>query len=98
MSGRAFGSGACGNVICALASFFVPGFGQLLQGRWVLAIAMFILTAVLWMVLLGWVIHLWSIVDAAIYSPERDDAERYDRYNRYRSNRNHRSYDRYYRA
>ena len=98
MSGRAYGSGACGNVICALASFFIPGLGQLLQGRWVLAAVMFLLTAVLWLILLGWVIHLWSIVDAAIYRPERYDSARYDRYNSYRSERRYRDYDRYYRA
>ncbi len=102
MSGRAYGSGACGNVICALASFFIPGLGQLLQGRWVLAGIMFVLTAVLWLILLGWVIHLWSIVDAAIYKPERRewsfDGDRYDRYNRYRDYRRHRNYERYYKA
>ena len=27
-------NGSCGNVIAALASFFIPGLGQLLQGRW----------------------------------------------------------------
>lgn len=102
MSGRAYGSGACGNVICALASFFIPGLGQLLQGRWVLAGIMFVLTAVLWLILLGWVIHLWSIVDAAIYKPERRewafDGDRYDRYNRYRDYRRHRNHERYYKA
>jgi hypothetical protein len=71
------GSGSCGNVIAALASFFIPGLGQLLQGRWLLAGFMFILTALLWLILLGWVIHLWSIIDAAIYESEprysRDD-------------------------
>jgi uncharacterized membrane protein len=67
------GSGYCGNVIAALASFFIPGLGQLLQGRWLLAAIMFVLTALLWLVLLGWIIHLWSIVDAAVYDgePER---------------------------
>jgi len=64
------GSGSCGNVIAALASFFIPGLGQLLQGRWLLAGFMFILTALLWLILLGWVIHLWSIIDAAIYESE----------------------------
>lgn len=98
MSDRAYGSGACGNVICALASFFIPGLGQLLQGRWILAVAMFILTAVLWLILLGWIIHLWSIVDAAIYKPDRHDEDRYERYNRYRSYKSHRDYDRYYRT
>ena len=61
------GNGSCGNVIAALASFFIPGLGQLLQGRWFLAGLMFILTAVLWLILMGWAIHLWSIIDAAIY-------------------------------
>ena len=66
------GNGSCGNVIAALASFFIPGLGQLLQGRWLLAGFMFVLTALLWLILLGWIIHLWSIIDAAVYSkPER---------------------------
>jgi hypothetical protein len=26
---------------------------------------------VLWIVLLGWVIHLWSILDAALFKPKR---------------------------
>ncbi|MEJ8566676.1 hypothetical protein V3330_03460 [Wenzhouxiangellaceae bacterium CH-27] len=61
------GSGSCGNVLAALASFFIPGLGQLLQGRWLLAGVMFVLTALLWLILLGWIIHLWSIIDAAVY-------------------------------
>ena len=40
-------NGSCGNVIAALASFFIPGLGQLLQGRWVVAGIMFVLTALL---------------------------------------------------
>jgi TM2 domain-containing membrane protein YozV len=64
------GSGSCGNVIAALASFFIPGLGQLLQGRWLLAGFMFLLTGLLWLILLGWVIHLWSIIDAALYRPD----------------------------
>ena len=43
------------------------GLGQLLQGRWFLGFVMFVLTALLWLVLLGWIIHLWSIIDAAVY-------------------------------
>jgi TM2 domain-containing membrane protein YozV len=53
------GSGSCGNIIAALASFFIPGLGQLLQGRWMIAFVMFIMTALLWLILLGWIIHLW---------------------------------------
>lgn len=59
--------GTTGNVIAALASFFIPGLGQLLQGKLALALVMFILAGVLWFFLLGWVIHLWSIIDAALY-------------------------------
>ena len=36
-----------------------------------MAIVMFVLAAVLWIVLLGWLIHLWSILDAALYKPRR---------------------------
>ena len=63
------GQGTAGNVIAALASFFIPGLGQLLQGRWILAGFMFVLAAVLWIILLGWIVHLWSIVDAALFKP-----------------------------
>jgi TM2 domain-containing membrane protein YozV len=66
MSGR----GSAGNVIAALASFFVPGLGQLLQGRVIMALVMFVLAGVLWIILLGWIIHLWSIVDAANWKPK----------------------------
>ena len=64
------GQGSAGNVIAALASFFVPGLGQLLQGRFFIAIVQFVLAAVLWIVLLGWAIHLWSVLDAALWKPK----------------------------
>lgn len=87
------GSGYCGNVIAALASFFIPGLGQLLQGRWLLAGFMFLLTALLWLVLLGWIIHLWSIVDAALYEkPPRH--EEYGWRDRRYDDRYYRGYDR----
>ncbi len=61
------GKGSTGNVIAALASFFIPGLGQLLQGRIAMAAIQFILAGVLWIFLLGWIIHIWSIIDAAVY-------------------------------
>lgn len=64
------GQGSAGNVLSALASLFIPGLGQLLQGRLGMAIVMFVLAAVLWIFLLGWVIHLWSILDAALWKPK----------------------------
>ena len=63
------GQGSTGNVIAAVCSFFIPGLGQLVQGRLVLAIVQFCLAGVLWVFLLGWVIHLWSIIDAAMFKP-----------------------------
>ena len=59
--------GSAGNVIAALASFFIPGLGQLLQGRVLKAALMFVLAAVLWWIWMGWIIHLWSIIDAALF-------------------------------
>ena len=63
------GQGSAGNVIAALASFFIPGLGQLLQGRFLMALVMFVMASVLWIFLLGWIIHLWSIMDAATFKP-----------------------------
>ena len=63
------GPGSTGNVIAALASFFIPGLGQLLQGRLVMAVIQVVLAAVLWFFLLGWAVHLWSVIDAAVYKP-----------------------------
>lgn len=62
--------GSAGNVIAALASFFIPGLGQLVQGRPLVAVVMFLLAGVLWWFLLGWIIHIWSIIDAALFTPK----------------------------
>lgn len=61
------GQGSTGNVIAALCSFFIPGLGQLIQGRLLKAIIMFVLSGVLWWFLLGWIVHLWSVLDAALF-------------------------------
>jgi TM2 domain-containing membrane protein YozV len=61
------GQGSAGNVIAAICSFFIPGLGQLVQGRLLKAVIQFALAAVLWFFLLGWIIHLWSILDAATW-------------------------------
>ncbi|HWB12462.1 MAG TPA: hypothetical protein VG826_24770 [Pirellulales bacterium] len=65
------GQGSAGNVIAALCSFFIPGLGQLVQGRLIMAAIHFVLAAALWVIWLGWVIHLWSILDAALFTPKR---------------------------
>jgi TM2 domain-containing membrane protein YozV len=63
------GQGSTGNVVAALASFFIPGLGQLIQGRPIKAGIMFILAGILWFFLMGWLVHLWSIIDAAMWKP-----------------------------
>ena len=68
------GKGSTGNVIAALASFFIPGLGQLIQGRVLRAVLMFVLAAVLWVIWLGWIVHIWSILDAAFYKGDRTAA------------------------
>ena len=60
-------------MIAALCSFFIPGLGQLLQGRLLMAIFQFCLAAILWFFLLGWAVHLWSILDAALFKPRNSD-------------------------
>jgi TM2 domain-containing membrane protein YozV len=57
--------GSTGNVIAALVSFFIPGLGQLIQGRILTALVHFVVTALLWLVALGWIGHLVSCIDAA---------------------------------
>jgi TM2 domain-containing membrane protein YozV len=66
------GQGSGGNVLAAICSFFIPGLGQLVQGRPLMALVHFVLAAVLWLIFMGWVIHLWSIIDAARFVPDSE--------------------------
>ena len=62
--------GTTGNVIAALASFFVPGLGQLLQGRVLAAIFYFVLSGVIWVAtlgVLGVLGHIIACLDAAVH-------------------------------
>jgi len=71
--------GSAGNIIAALCSFFIPGLGQLLQGRILWALAWFgfacIAFAITWLITLsllpfGWFIaSVMSCIHAAVYSP-----------------------------
>jgi TM2 domain-containing membrane protein YozV len=63
------GQGSGGNVIAALCSFFFPGLGQLVQGRILAAILFFVGAGVAWIFLMGWLIHLWACVNAALWNP-----------------------------
>lgn len=64
------GQGSGGNVLAALCSFIIPGLGQLLQGRLLIAVIQFVLATILWFFLLGWAVHLWSVLDAALFKPK----------------------------
>ena len=64
------GQGSTGNVIAALCSFFVPGLGQLVQGRVLAALFFFVVTGLLWFFTLtmgGWIGHVWACINAAMY-------------------------------
>ena len=64
------GRGSGGNVLAALCSFFAPGLGQLLQGRLLKAAIHFILAGALWLIWMGWIIHIWSAYSAATFDPK----------------------------
>jgi hypothetical protein len=72
------GQGSAGNVIAALCSFFVPGLGQLIQGRLGAAIGWFVLACVLGAAFfvftlgllhgVGWfLVSVFSCINAALY-------------------------------
>lgn len=71
------GQGSGGNVIAAICSFFFAGLGQLVQGRIFKALLFFVFTYVnyalaatgvlFFMAAVGFIFHLWSIIDAAKY-------------------------------
>ena len=73
--------GSTGNVIAALASFFVPGLGQLLQGRVFSAILWFLAAclafAITWLVTFsllpfGWfLVSLFACINAALWKGPR---------------------------
>jgi len=65
------GQGSTANVIAAICSVIVPGLGQLVQGRVLMALVQFVLASVLWFFLLGWIIHIWSVIDAALWRGPR---------------------------
>lgn len=71
------GQGSTGNVIAAICSFFVPGLGQLVQGRLLSAIGWFVLACVAfgitWLLTIsllpfGWfLVSVLSCIHAAVY-------------------------------
>lgn len=71
------GQGSSGNVLAALASFIYPGLGQLVQGRPLKALIHFVLGTVLWVIFMGWIMHIWSALEASWYvAPQGPDNQR----------------------
>jgi len=58
-------------VLAAICSFFIAGLGQLVQGRLLAALVQFVLAAVLWWLFLGWIVHIYSAYDAAVFDPSK---------------------------
>jgi TM2 domain-containing membrane protein YozV len=67
--------GSGGNVLAAICSLFIPGLGQLVQGRILSALLFFVFASIFWG--LSWLVfpiafaaitHLWAIIDAAKFS------------------------------
>jgi TM2 domain-containing membrane protein YozV len=73
MSGSG-GQGSAGNVIAAVCSFFIPGLGQLVQGRVMAALIFFLVAVVVFVVTLGTlvvIVNIVSCVDAALWKGPR---------------------------
>ena len=68
------GQGSGGNVLAAICSFFIPGLGQLVQGRVLAALLFFAIVSINYFfavliipAIIGGIFHLWSIINAARY-------------------------------
>ena len=71
------GQGSAGNVIAAICSLFIPGLGQLVQGRVISAVLWFLFACfafvVTWLITLsllpfGWfLVAIFSCINAAMY-------------------------------
>ena len=71
--------GSGGNVIAAICNIFLPGLGQLVQGRILAAIIFFVALCVSWglaLILIGYlvlpIVYIWAIVDAARFKAKPD--------------------------
>lgn len=69
--------GSTGNVIAALCNVFIPGLGHLIQGRFIMAIFLFVFIGIgyfFWIFIIPAIIagllHLYSILSAATFKPD----------------------------
>jgi len=61
--------------LAAALSFIVPGLGQIYNGQVTMGIVMFILTILLYyvMIILGFPIHMWLVYDAYSYANKQNN-------------------------
>ncbi|QED30301.1 hypothetical protein FRD01_06445 [Microvenator marinus] len=59
-----------------LLSLILCGTGQMYNGEVSKGIMMMVLCFLLWFVLLGWVVHIWSIVDAVVVAERLNRQQR----------------------
>ncbi|MFT5790540.1 MAG: TM2 domain-containing membrane protein YozV [Shewanella sp.] len=66
--------GSAGNVIAAIASFFIAGLGQLVQGRIFSALIFCVIIYTCYFfyfliipAIIGFLLHVWCVIDAAKY-------------------------------
>lgn len=70
------GQGSGGNVLAAICNIFIPGLGQLVQGRFWAALGFFLMVTIgyaMYLLVIPWIVgaifHLWAIIDAAKFKP-----------------------------
>lgn len=66
--------GSAGNVLAAIASFVIPGLGQLVQGRVAPALVFFGVAVVLHIITLGclgWIVNPVACLEAALWKGPR---------------------------
>ncbi len=71
------GQGSTANVVAAIASAFIPGLGQLAQGRIGPAIFFFVVDVLVWILTFAClpgvaiIMHIWACLDAAWWEPTK---------------------------
>ena len=64
--------------LACILSLFIVGLGQMYNGRIGKGIAMMLGAIVLWSIMLGWIIQIWSVIDA--YSEAKSKRSLWRRY------------------
>ena len=59
------------NTLAAILSLVIPGLGQAIQKRYKVAAIQFIIGSLLWIFFLGFIINIWSCIDAARWNPNK---------------------------